>query len=787
MSSKIRTREARETQKTIRHMSDKELYKEYLNGVPYEAKQVFATESFRSLLEDRAKAACPKDGRYYSVTTVLDEDPGDEAAVAYTDGKASHINILTSMLNKVKTVWDYFLCLVYLRLHEQAHVLYTDFEENNGVSKRILTGKPSAEEISVAPKVCAFIAKSTVARPYIAEIWHTLQNCVEDGFVDFAIVLNRCPGQKESKDVIYKISEDPTWYKNAGNMPSDAKFIDLVLDWARYRQENFPKSAVKTDPAVKAFLQVKDVITEATRDKVCHNRTMAAWKLLEAVWDMIENEAQNNQNKQNSQGSNGSDQQQQSSSSSSSSESSGSSSGSQSGSESSKSSEKSEEESDGSGSDKSEKADGEEGSDKSEGKSSDKSDNKDKSEDGKSGQKDKTEKDESKGHGKAGESKSESKPSDKAMEEELKNLADKFGDESSEAENRQRGDSRPSASDANQKGDSGDSGDQSQESDQGSQEQASSEKQQMENELKHLQSEFSEERAANDMILKSLSCPEARPRESIDRGISLSVNRASEGRGFDIAHRKAMLDPVAKVLTRKCEAVLREITDESVTHGEYNGKFEANPIRMATDKRVFSKKKLPGELPRWAVGIVIDRSGSMSGGRAELAANVSYVIYETMAKLKFPCFVIGHSFRRGVTIESFADEKSPVDEGCRILNHNGATGGNRDGYAIRYAVKKLDRINADKKLLFVISDGAPSAYDGYDDAYGDCRHAILSAYKADQVPIVAALGSAAENIKVVYTEGVKKKEQPLVLDCSDPNVMSRALIKILKRNICQEA
>ena len=298
-------------------------------------------------------------------------------------------------------------------------------------------------------------------------------------------------------------------------------------------------------------------------------------------------------------------------------------------------------------------------------------------------------------------------------------------------------------------------------------------------------------------ILEEMKCLDAEAkRAGIDKRLSVEFTRdlrSREGEGslqFRISQEKPILNRRVNGLVHKCEAVLKEISDESVAHSLYNGHFEARPIRMLTDGRTFAKKKKPGELPRWAGGVVIDRSTSMRGVREQEAAYAAYTLYETMTKLEFPVFVIGHqtgiSPTAQVTITSIADEHSIRDEGDRILTYKGPGGCNRDGYAIRYAANKLAKIDADVKLLIIASDGLPSDYSDEFEGASDCREAIKLAKALGLIPIVVGIGSQAPQIKNLYIEGVKKKDQPLFLDCSQPELITKSFVKLLTKYICQE-
>ena len=115
-----------------------------------------------------------------------------------------------------------------------------------------------------------------------------------------------------------------------------------------------------------------------------------------------------------------------------------------------------------------------------------------------------------------------------------------------------------------------------------------------------------------------------------------------------------------------------------------------------------------------------------------------------------------------------------------------AGGDNRDGYALRYAYRKLETIPAETRLLLVISDGAPcdSTSDGVSyhmhNGAADMKRAVSEAIKKGLKTIVAGLGSDAPYIKACYKEGVSEQNSAQFLDVSDIEKMPKTFVKILK-------
>ena len=171
--------------------------------------------------------------------------------------------------------------------------------------------------------------------------------------------------------------------------------------------------------------------------------------------------------------------------------------------------------------------------------------------------------------------------------------------------------------------------------------------------------------------------------------------------------------------------------------------------------RVFFKKT-EGINIKSAVQLVIDLSGSMSGSRAKLAAQVATLFGETLNTLNVPFEIIGFNTNSMSRDESELAERSGYDRTGDIINrwifkefrenfnnvkdrlgscgHSmdesttktncGAIGGcNIDHEVILWGANRLWMENVDRKIQIVISDGLPS---GYMHSYGGFLPRMLS-------------------------------------------------------------
>ena len=114
-----------------------------------------------------------------------------------------------------------------------------------------------------------------------------------------------------------------------------------------------------------------------------------------------------------------------------------------------------------------------------------------------------------------------------------------------------------------------------------------------------------------------------------------------------------------------------------------------------------------------AVGILVDESGSMSGDRINRAREAAILLNEALGSIPgVELFIYGHS----------ADQHRPGNTEITIYREPGYNNKyalasisdkyeNRDGIAILETAKRIRKFTKTPTLLFVISDGSPSARD----------------------------------------------------------------------------
>jgi hypothetical protein len=162
--------------------------------------------------------------------------------------------------------------------------------------------------------------------------------------------------------------------------------------------------------------------------------------------------------------------------------------------------------------------------------------------------------------------------------------------------------------------------------------------------------------------------------------------------------------------------------NEGYIKQQSNGKIDGKRIYkvFTNNKRIF-KKKNDETLGDIAFLLLVDCSGSMGGHRIELARETAVIMHEILKKVNVKHMIVGftadlnsiyHNRRRviynvinHIIFKTFDNDKTSYN-----LSNLQAYCNNRDGDSLRLAKTYFKGIT-ERKVLIVISDGQPNAYD----------------------------------------------------------------------------
>ena len=658
-------------------------------------------------------------------------------SIAYTDGTRIYISY-DSLLSKGHNRKERHLIYCGLNLHECGHLLFTDFQLMMKSMEALKKGEmyPTPEDNPYLQKLRNFLY-TTGNEQYILPIFKKLDNCIEDGFVDRA-VMAMVPGY--ARCLRYVRNEDNSLEKMTYKEMVDKKcprvhiFIAMTLFYARHGLLLFDDS--DSGELIDSFKEVMPVIKKAVFSASPFQRKKMVWKVMCYLYNFIE--IDNNQQKNNSQNS----AQQGNNSQSGTQQGNNSQSGTQQGNNSQSGTQQGNNSQSGAQQGNSSQSDAQQGN--------------------------------GSGCGESPQSIQEAlKQADAAMrntestkhnntvnpnEQVMSALENKLNSASGKSSEEKKADETGNLACP---------------------------------ELDSIANKVAEEkifRKQEDEIKKDMSqkATSYLSDSPIHRGIRAKCTRAGvteRAKSFYEEEHRELDSIVTRMITEFEKEIKERQTGDTLT-GLYTGKrFEAREA-YRYDKRVMSRKILPEDIPDMAVGILVDCSGSMGGDKIHYAIQSAYITYSFCKRLQIPVFVVGHTTSgNDVSLISVADENSlDNNDKIRIFDLR-SQNCNRDGYALKYCMEKLKHIVAEQKLMMIISDGCPNhtAYH-INEGRADCQAIVKDGIKNGITTIAAAIDDAV-NVQSVYKKGISEKNSAEYLDLSDLRKLPKAFVKIIKKRL----
>lgn len=132
----------------------------------------------------------------------------------------------------------------------------------------------------------------------------------------------------------------------------------------------------------------------------------------------------------------------------------------------------------------------------------------------------------------------------------------------------------------------------------------------------------------------------------------------------------------------------------------------------AVESKAWQKRELPSEKD-YAISILVDLSGSMSGQKIRETFKAVIVLSEVLNKLSIKTEILGFNDRL-YEYQTFGEDLSrEIRENMggalrEVDNHNGGRADyNDDGWALQETSKRLARQKAAEKFIMILSDGVP--------------------------------------------------------------------------------
>jgi len=213
--------------------------------------------------------------------------------------------------------------------------------------------------------------------------------------------------------------------------------------------------------------------------------------------------------------------------------------------------------------------------------------------------------------------------------------------------------------------------------------------------------------------------------------------------------------------------------------------------RLDTNKIAEAVQKVPTVYERYgqvttdkiSVTVLIDESGSMSGSKIDKAREAAIFINEVFKRLpNVELFIYGHTAdQRGMSTD-IRVYREPGFAAPFALGNVNARSNNRDGDAILATAKRVRGFTKNNGLMFVLSDGQPSAHDyGGSNAIEDTRKKVSMSqnlgFQIIQIAIEESVPSAQMFDYFIKMTNIKNLPKDLI------GYMSRKVDKLIKERV----
>ena len=257
-------------------------------------------------------------------------------------------------------------------------------------------------------------------------------------------------------------------------------------------------------------------------------------------------------------------------------------------------------------------------------------------------------------------------------------------------------------------------------------------------------------------------------------GTKISVRRAAEvpQSNIDTYNRlSAGLLSVTKNLERRLKTTIRdEENDDAVAGLPMGSRVEAR-LAYHQDGKIFSRKNFPRDNPRLAVGYLCDESGSMSDEAIAASVRTAIILQDLCERMELPCYICGFTTEdlKGVDIITYVDMNVDGKDKYRTTGM-ASRGGTPTVPAMKYMGKKLLKDSTEKKILIVSTDGCSG------QGYGETVRDVIKKLQHDGVMVIGAgIGDSKPRIQEEFGSNF--------LDISNLDAMPKILCNIVKKNL----
>jgi outer membrane biosynthesis protein TonB len=241
-------------------------------------------------------------------------------------------------------------------------------------------------------------------------------------------------------------------------------------------------------------------------------------------------------------------------------------------------------------------------------------------------------------------------------------------------------------------------------------------------------------------------------------GFTPAMGKYSEGKESDgrpdedyISRDKRTMEMDSNYFARRLKAVLKNNAVHRPSRNKIYGDLSHKSIyKIATTSKIFERKQLDGKKDYY-IGLIVDCSGSMKGGKCDMAAFSAKSLIKEFQEVAKICVTTFN--RKNKLIKKFDDKKfdakrlEQVSWDIHRDTRSHDAGDNYDVDALRFMFEQMKHIQMGRKAMIIISDGQPQYRD--DDDHNTFREVVKHIEKAG-IPVLS-IGLCNEGVDQYYT------------------------------------
>lgn len=243
---------------------------------------------------------------------------------------------------------------------------------------------------------------------------------------------------------------------------------------------------------------------------------------------------------------------------------------------------------------------------------------------------------------------------------------------------------------------------------------------------------------------------------------------------------------LADIMKRKVERIFRNRKKPSL-RGQRKGRIDAGRIYKLpmSQMDIFKQKQIENRFDGCCY-ILQDNSGSMGNGKRSKryyccqAVAVAEHAFQDIMPVKIVAFDAQSENDVTHKVIKNWNEKVTRNAAWNFYKNDSCGYGNKDGYSIRVATQELLMRPEKKKLLFVLSDGLPSWYNGgYVEGCNDVSNAVKEARKRGVEVVSVLFGDDLSEQNEDVQMFLSMYEKNCII--SEPDGIMDQLLRVLKR------